>query len=294
MESNAKLEATSRETKFAVNIQKAWIKACEIYLSESGVKEGSEEWTFINETKDTSQIIAVITETWAHYNNPSTSTAPEPARSVTSSSGVKKTAFNRIFGRKEPRKVLLQPAPSAEGIQQSYVHERSDLMERLTGKKSKRKAAAETGQDITSQLKTIIDSDKLQTVVESVLKFSDGLQALVSVSEVVSLCYNKFLISKWGPFASLALGCIRLFFKVKPIVVSPSTYLIQAAKDLWASYDLITTLLLDFNDIRTRIKELESIDRELLLCSVYMEAFQLLLKFIAILTRYVRNKQFGM
>jgi hypothetical protein len=68
----------------------------------------------------------------------------------------------------------------------------------------------------------------------------------------------------------------------------------QAASDLWASYDRITSLLLDFNDIGTRIKVLESVDQDLLLGVVYMEAFEHLLRFVGILTRYVRNRQLGM
>jgi hypothetical protein len=79
------------------------------------VKEGSEEWMFINDTKDPSQIIEVVIETWAYHNNRSRSTTPEPVDYVTSSSVVKKTVFDKLIGRKEPRKILLQPAASAKG-----------------------------------------------------------------------------------------------------------------------------------------------------------------------------------
>jgi hypothetical protein len=72
-----------------------------------------------------------------------------------------------------------------------------------------------------------------------------------------------------------------------------STYIVQAASDLWDSYDRIVSLLLDFNDIWTRIDFLKSVDRELLLGVVYMEAFEHLLKFVGILTRYVRDKGSG-
>ena len=44
----------------------------------------------------------------------------------------------------------------------------------------------------------------------------------------------------------------------------------------------------------TRIKLLESVDQDLLLSAVYVEMFRLLLKFIGILTRYVRNQEFSM
>jgi hypothetical protein len=67
----------------------------------------------------------------------------------------------------------------------------------------------------------------------------------------------------------------------------------QAAKDLWDSYDLITDVLLDFNDLGVRIKSLDLVDQDLLLGVVYMQAFEQLLKFVAILTRYVRDKEFG-
>lgn len=76
-------------------------------------------------------------------------------------------------------------------------------------------------------------------------------------------------------------------------VLSEGTYFVQAASDLWDSYDRIVSLLLDFNDIWTRINFLESVDRELLLGVVYMDAFEHLLKFIGILTRYARDKGSG-
>ena len=98
---------TSRKTKFAETIQKAWKKACEIYLRESGLKEGSAEWTFINDTNDPSQIVEVINETWAHHYTRSTTAGPEPAHYVSSSSAAKKTGFkavtnrfNKLIGRK--------------------------------------------------------------------------------------------------------------------------------------------------------------------------------------------------
>jgi len=62
---------------------------------------------------------------------------------------------------------------------------------------------------------------------------------------------------------------------------------------MWESYDCITDLLLDFNDLQTRIKSLHHIDQELLLSSVYVQMFRLMFQFIGILTRYVRNNTFG-
>ena len=171
------LEARTRETKFAATIQKAWKKARDIYLKESGLKEDSEEWKFI---------IEVITETWAKYNSP-TSAAAAPTKVVTSFSNTKKTGlkavFNRVIRRKE--KVLAQP--SAIQNEQSYVDERSSRIEKLSGKHSKGKAIATTGLEITTQLQTIAadSSDKLKTIVDTVLKFSDSLQHLADISVVV-------------------------------------------------------------------------------------------------------------
>ena len=51
-------------------------------------------------------------------------------------------------------------------------------------------------------------------VVDAVLKFSNVLQNLVSLSELVSFCELPSLIIQWAPYASLALGSIRYFFKV--------------------------------------------------------------------------------
>ena len=68
----------------------------------------------------------------------------------------------------------------------------------------------------------------------------------------------------------------------------------QAAKDLWDSYDLIATLILDFNDmIQIRINYLRSIDIDLLLGDVYMDAFEQFIKFLAVLTRYARDNKLG-
>lgn len=184
------LEARTGETKFAATIQKAWKKARDIYLKESGLKEDSEEWKFINDTDDPKQIIGIITETWAKYNT-STSTTAESTKSVTSSSDTKKTGwkagFNRVIGRKE--NVLVQP--SAIQNQQSYVDERSSRIEKLSGKHSKGKAIATAGLGITNQLQTIAadSSDNLKTVVDTVLKFSDSLQHLADISAVV--CFRS-------------------------------------------------------------------------------------------------------
>ena len=62
----------------------------------------------------------------------------------------------------------------------------------LSGKPSKGKDAVETGLEVTAQLQTLTESDKLMTLVETVMKFSDGLQSLASVSDVVSFGYNIY------------------------------------------------------------------------------------------------------
>jgi hypothetical protein len=194
MDSNA-LEVTARETKFTVTIQKAWKKACDIYLEESGLNVDSEEWKFINNTKDPSQIIQVITETWTHYNTQSTTTATEPMQYATSSNSRKKTGlkatFKRVIGRKETGKILVEP--SAIPSQQSYVDECASRIEKLSGKHFKGKAIATTGLKITTQLQTIgYPSDNMKTVVDTVVKFANGLQSLADLSTVVRFPLNTF------------------------------------------------------------------------------------------------------
>lgn len=184
------MEATSNQTKFAATIQKAWEKACDIYLKESGLKADSEEWKFIKDTKNPHQIIEVITNTWTHYTKQSTTTTTEPTQHIASSSKVKKetgfkATFNRVIGRKPTGKILVQS--SAIQHHQSHVDERSALVEKISGKRSKGKAIATTGLEITTQLQTITNSDTLKTVVDTVVKFSGGLQQLADMSAVVTL-----------------------------------------------------------------------------------------------------------
>jgi hypothetical protein len=188
MESNA-METTSSQTKFAATIQTAWGKACDIYLKESGLKVDSEEWKFIKDTKDPGQIIEVITNTWTHYTNQSTITTTAPTQYIAASSKPKKqTGFratvNRMIGRKSTGNILVQSSAIQHG--QSHVDERSALVEKMSGKHSKGKAIATTGLEITTQLQSITNSDTLKTVVDTVVKFSDGLQQLADMSAVVS------------------------------------------------------------------------------------------------------------
>ena len=213
-----------RKAEFAAAIEEGWKKACETYLSESGLKEDSEEWKFIKETKHFSQITDIINETWADYNNPAGCDSSEPAHFVTASShdvktigfkAIVKSRFNKIIGRKESGKIFLQPQSSRSSIQPSYVDERLQLEQKLSGKPSKGQHVIETGLHITDQVEAMNGSQKLKIVVETVLKFSNNLETLVSGLELVSSCQQASLISKWAPYVSLALGCIRYFFKVK-------------------------------------------------------------------------------
>lgn len=97
---------------------------------------------------------------------------------------------------------------------------------------------------------------------------------------------------------SIRVACLGLYPILSQSNLPPIpllTYCCQAAKDLWDSYDLITKFLLDFDYVGSRIKYLEkSADQELpLLSPVYLQMFRLMLKFVGILTRYVRDKEFG-
>lgn len=135
MESNATAvqdDMEPRKTEFAVTMEKSWREACKMYINESGLKEDSEEWIFIMETERFSQIMDVVNETWANYNNPVGHATSGPASSqfVISSThcGEKidfkskvKRGFNRTFGKKESGKIFLQPQFSATVIEPSYI-----------------------------------------------------------------------------------------------------------------------------------------------------------------------------
>ena len=69
------------------------------------------------------------------------------------------------------------------------IDDKANLQQKLSAKLSKRKEFAETGLGITEQIGTISESDNLKTIVEAVIKFSNGLQSLASVSQVVRLLY---------------------------------------------------------------------------------------------------------
>jgi hypothetical protein len=91
------MEASTREA-FQPIIRKAWEKVLGIYFKESGLKVGSDEWTFINEQRRPRQAIEVIAQ--------STTTALESTRKA-KKTGFRAT-FNRAIGRKETGKILVR------------------------------------------------------------------------------------------------------------------------------------------------------------------------------------------
>lgn len=187
------------KTGFALTMEKAWREACTTYLTESGLKEDSEEWIFIMETEHFSQIIDVVNETWADYNNPVGQASSAPASSpqfvITSSTHIGKKidfkakvkrGFNRAFGKKESGKIFLQPQFSPTAIEPSYIDQHLQLEKKLSGRPSSARNAIEMGLQLTDQTRTMERSENIKTVVATVLQFTDGLHSLVSVSELVS------------------------------------------------------------------------------------------------------------
>ena len=153
MELNAtavQVDAEPHKIEFAVTIEKAWKEACRMYLSESGLKEDSEEWRFVMETEHFSQIMDVLIETWANYNHPVGPATSESASSPqfvvpsTHSASEKinfkakvKRGFNRTFGRKESGKIFLQPQSSTSRLLSMIVcslnrNSRASLLKRET------------------------------------------------------------------------------------------------------------------------------------------------------------------
>jgi hypothetical protein len=199
MESNTtgtREDVEPSQKMFAATITAAWEEARNTYLSECGLKEDSKEWKFISETKHFSQIIDVVNETWASYNNPAgCASSGQVSQFVTSSPnsiekpGVKtklKRRLNKALGRKESGKIFLQPQSSAAPVQSSYIDEPSRLEEKLLGKHSKVRNAAETGLRLTGQVQAMMGSENIKTVVSRVLDLADSLEPLVKASELVS------------------------------------------------------------------------------------------------------------
>ena len=114
----------------------------------------------------------------------------------------------------------------------------------------------------------------------------------LQVYHKLSISFNVRANLKYAPYIPIALGCIRLFFEVRTWSLNEALTR-QAAKDLWESYDIIKNVILEFNDIQNRIQLLEQVDKDLLLPIVYMEVFGYFIKFVAILTRYARDKKLG-
>jgi hypothetical protein len=178
------------KTKFAIAIENGWKKARETYLHESGLKEDSQEWKYIMETQHFSQIQEVLEETWAQHNNPTNRDSSEKAQFVTPS--VKNTGlkvrFNKFIGRKESGKILRKPKSSGATPQQSDVDLRIQLEQKLAGKHSDLGKVVDVGQQIGDKAQATTGSEILKSLVDSVLNFSNNLQSLVGISELVNFC----------------------------------------------------------------------------------------------------------
>ena len=189
MESNS-VETKPRKTKFATAIENAWKKARETYLSESGLRENSEEWKYIMETNDFSQVEEVINETWAKYNNPSGGVSPEPAQPVKSTVKKRglKARLTKLISRKESGKIYVQPEPKGVVSQGFNIESRLQLEQKLLGRSSKGGNIIDAGLQIADKVHAVTRSEKLKTVVNVTLKFSNSLQRLTGISEVVNFC----------------------------------------------------------------------------------------------------------
>ena len=184
-------DTKKHKTKFAADIEKAWQGACQIYLTQSGIDPHSQEWKFVKDTTHPQQVIDVIIETWAHYRNPSKSPASEVARSTIALSSrpkmngfiaSSKKGFNRLIGRNQSG--LIIPVHSPHGPLHTTIDDRVNLQQKLSANPPNGKDFIDTGLAVTDQIQALNDSN-VKTIVDAVVKFSDGLQALASVSETV-------------------------------------------------------------------------------------------------------------
>jgi len=193
MSSNAIVQTARDEGKFAMDIRDGWEKARQVYLSESGIKEDSEEWKFIMQTKQFSEIVDVLNETWAHhYNNPSVTTSETPSPQFVTPPP-KKTGFKAVAGKLKKRlgikpsgEILLQPGSKTRSTS-SYVDSRLELEQQLSGKPSTTHQAIDQGLQIADTIQNVTGSEKSKEVVNLILKYSEFLQTLAGVSELVHI-----------------------------------------------------------------------------------------------------------
>ena len=174
----------ARQAKFQQAITKAWEEACQLYLKESRLDNNSAEWKFILDTNDAQQVIHVLTETWAMRSSKDDTLfvgSPPKNRGVMARATQK---VARSIGRRESGRILRQPADGAN-TPQSTIDERSELKQRLSGNPPKGKAAVDSGAELTDVVLAASQSDTLKTIVDGIEKFSDALQNLVSISQVV-------------------------------------------------------------------------------------------------------------
>ena len=173
--------SSPRYNKFSVAIQNGWQKACELYLSESGLKMDSEEWKFIMETKNVSQLIEVINETWGDRSSGSTQFATSSAHASVGFRANLKIKVNKFIGIKESGRIFLQSKSTEITSTSSYIEERLQLEKQVSGKPLKGKKLVTTGIQITDQIQASI-----KIAVEVVSKFSDNLQGVVGLLGVVN------------------------------------------------------------------------------------------------------------
>ena len=197
----------SHNGKFVKDIARAWEEVRQRYLDESGLKKSSTEWTFIEETKDVSQVIQVITEIWVHHQNPveqaqrSSEFVPAPLPTVGKVGRIKRFG-NKFRSPKDSKNVLRQPQvrPGVDNL--STVEKRVQLEKLPSDKLSPARDVAGMGLQLTDQLYSIKRAGIAKPIVEAVLKLTDALKPFATAADLVS------------PYVSFALGCIRFFFQV--------------------------------------------------------------------------------
>ena len=80
---------------------------------------------------------------------------------------------------------LINPLLSGDRTSHRIIDDKVNLQQKLSAKLSKGKEFVETGLGVTEQIGTISESENMKTIVEAVVKFSNGPQSLASVLQVV-------------------------------------------------------------------------------------------------------------
>jgi hypothetical protein len=198
------MEKQGKKTKFESEMEKAWEEARKRFLKKSGMKETDDAWELINETDNVFELFDVINETWSNRRQPvkrnAKERAPDPQLAGQSHPQIKftdklKRGFNKVVGRKNEGEVLKYPQAVSETHELSYVDQYLRVKDKVSGDRSTARIAGDFASNLIDKVETIVGSnevqafeglDKTSEVIQAILNASEGLEAIVGATSIVS------------------------------------------------------------------------------------------------------------